>query len=311
MAGVKATETSSAMTVFGDVSEKWLNAVSAAATIWFGAGAIVAGNLVKDIFKAAKQKVKNLIGWLKNLWEKDKKKVLIGVGIGCLVIAGGVVVGGVIGGIGGIVTAIGGLGVVGTTIAGLALGGVLPSLVTGLLRTTTFLYNYNWQQSDKEINQQIEAALEGLYGVAGDALGVALAGMITGGAKGGLPKPQIRMGAIVSLWQTVEEDVQEEILQNLTNLAMAGVRTFGVILFKQIYMNARKFIKSKFRTGIPSIDKAIQSWGADGSKPWSMAMYVEEKIESIPDARIRAFTENFVESFFDSTGEFIELQWGR
>lgn len=312
MAGVKATETASALTTYGDASIKWLQSMSKEAGKWLEAGAVNIGSLLKGFLNKAKQAVGGVINWVKGLWQKDKKKVLIGVGIGCLVlIGGGLVLGGIVGAIGGLAAAVGGLGAVGATLATLALGGVLPSLVTGLLRATTFIYQFNWQQTDQDINKEIESAIQGLFGRAGDAMGVALAGTLTGTAKGGFPKPVIHMGAIVALWRTVEEDIQEEILQALTQLAMAGLRCAGVILFKQMYMNARKFIKSNFRSGIPSIDKAIASWGEEGSKPWSMAKAVEAKIESIPDKNIKAFTENFVESFFESSGEFIQLQWGR
>lgn len=65
-------------------------------------------------------------------------------------------------------------------------------------------------------------------------------------------------------------------------------------------------VPSGWRQAIPNLDLAIRHWGEEGQKPWSIAGYVEEKVESIESERIKQAVEGFLEGFWDGFRESVE-----
>ncbi len=316
MAGVLAIQTVSAALIYGDADWGFLGKFSSKLEEWAKKGWAKLANLASAMAGGAVElwnAIKNKDWKLFQSWFEEQPIaasagiVATGLIAGVLVSVGGLLVGAVAGGLSGLKALLlskGGLFGVALTAP------LLPSLISHMVQGTQQIYHFNWNQSDADILKEIEQDLINLYGAAGNSLGTATAGVLIGFG-GGTPKVEIRMKSLVNMWRIANEDIREESLEALSRLAYSGIRVAGMILFKLTYMNARKFIKSNFKTGIPSIDKAIAAWGKESSQPWSLATAVEEKIETIPDARIRAFVENFTESFFESSGEFLQLRFDR
>ena len=179
-----------------------------------------------------------------------------------------------------------------------------------LLRTfangVRFIYNFNWNQTDREIENNYKQKLQTIAGMAGDTVGTAIGGATCGWLVGtaiGRFNPVLAAKikiAMPEIWEEVREQFE---------VFLKGVSRIGAgIMVMDIYKNARRWIK-KNANRIPGLsskwEKIIKAWGEEGSKPWSFAKVVEDKIESISNPITRAFVENTVESFFDSCTESV------
>ena len=185
---------------------------------------------------------------------------------------------------------------------------ILGALIRSVVRTVAAAYTFNWQISDSQIRQQQNAALTALAGVAGDAAGTTLGNLLCGGVAGAaIVKFNPRLAA--RMWEIGGDDIKDEIVSSMNALISSVTRTAAQLAFLETYKNARTFIKAiarrpELRAILPDTwEKIIESWGNEGVKPWSFALEVEERIEKIKDEKVKAFTENAVESFMDSCQE--------
>jgi membrane-associated protease RseP (regulator of RpoE activity) len=158
--------------------------------------------------------------------------------------------------------------------------------------------------TDEEVDQQVTAAQNSLWGIAGASagtfLGTAFCGILPGAAV-----VRINPAKLAAIAE-VDKELYEEIMPQVRAMIMGTVRVAQVIGFTQIYKNVRKWIKSKsstIRSFSPSLANTIDKWGEKSSKPWTINKAVEEKIETIPDAGIRNYYENLYEEFVDSCTE--------
>jgi hypothetical protein len=78
-------------------------------------------------------------------------------------------------------------GAFGTLIAGLAIVGIiaaLPFLWNFAVKAITFVYNFNWNVTDAELDQQLEAKLNALYGMTGSVAGQLMGYFVCGALPG-------------------------------------------------------------------------------------------------------------------------------
>jgi len=185
-------------------------------------------------------------------------------------------------------------------IAGITAGAVLRWCVGGAVK----LLNFNWNATDKELDNQVKSAQDSLWGVAGatfgNLLGNSLCGILPGAAV-------VRVNpAKLATIKEIDKELYEEMLPAVNNLVMASVGVVRVKTFTQIYKNTRRWIKSKsefLRNYSPFWADVIKAWGEEGSKPWTINSAVEESIETISDTGIKNFAENAWEEAIDSCTE--------
>lgn len=194
--------------------------------------------------------------------------------------------------------------------------GVSPAnLMSSMLNFGEVVYNFNFQITDKELEAQIKALIDGMYGEAGDFLGRSIAQLIVGGLTTP-PKVQINVRGLALCW-LLNEDIRDDLLQNVSQFAYQGIYVARQIAFKFAFMKGRQAIKTLWKQAPagyksmlkkiwPDVDKQIENWGKEGNKPWSIATHIEEKVEKIEDKRLQDFTENFLESFWDSFRDSLE-----
>lgn len=169
------------------------------------------------------------------------------------------------------------------------------------------IYNFNWNQTDTEIEAEYKQRLISIASRTSETLGYATGTVVCGWLPGTAiatfnPVLSAKVKAVMpELW----DEMREEIVASISTVSRLGV----AILFKNIYKNVRTWIKKKaHRYSIffgQRFDKVIQSWGAPGSKAWSFASGVEEKIESIQNPMTRAIAENAIEGLFEGCDESI------
>lgn len=172
--------------------------------------------------------------------------------------------------------------------------------------TTQFIWNFNWQMSDTEIDNQIKsrwAVIAGLLGgTLGNAIGYLACGITPAATIFAFNEP---LGAYVL--KNVAEEFAEELVANLSNLIrytfMSSMQNVLLVNFK----NARKFLKANadFIGKIfgENAEKVIRAWGEPGSKPWSFAKAIDDAVESIPNRLVRDFVEEFLEEAWDGCVE--------
>jgi len=185
-------------------------------------------------------------------------------------------------------------------IAGITAGACLRWCVGGAVK----LLNFNWNATDKELDNQIKSAQDSLWGVAGSTfgnlLGNSLCGILPGAAV-------VRVNpAKLAAIKEINQELYEEMLPAVNSLIMASVGVVRVKSFTEIYKNTRRWIKSKsefLKNYSPFWADVIKAWGEEGSKPWTINSAVEESIESISDTGIKAFAENAWEETIDSCTE--------
>jgi hypothetical protein len=153
------------------------------------------------------------------------------------------------------------------------------ALWSGIIAATQFLYNFNWNISDAELDRQIEQTWNQLAGTAGGTLGNAVGWLACGVLPGTIiftfNEP---LGAYIL--KNVGEEALEELASNLSNLTRLTFAAASKHAFAYLF----KKIRRRIRGEVP-----------EDAKPWSFANQVEEAVESIPNEAMKNFTEEFLE----------------
>jgi hypothetical protein len=198
------------------------------------------------------------------------------------------------------------------------LGGFLVGIVKGLLSldfkkiwliiTTAigFIWNFNWNATDKDLQNQLQAKINALAvrsaGIAGNAFGWAACGALPGAA---IFVFNEALGA--KILKDVATEGLEELLDGIKAIAydafVAGIYALAIWAFT----NIRKLIKSRSRLigrifG-SKIETMTKSWGETGSKPWSFSSSFESQTEKISNETLREAVEEFFEEAVESCVE--------
>ena len=304
-------------------SQNWLQKFSNSAAKWFKAKIIgiksVMGGL-KDLVANAGKKIKGIFNFLKG-WAKDDP-IGFAAGAGAVLITGAVIIGGgaVIGAVGGAtlafigkVAALGGAAIGALKAAGgaaisfmaknklltflgsVAFGPTLFRTAGWVTKSLMKLWTFNWNISEEAIAKKQDAAITRIAGQLGETSGMLLGGIVCGNLPG-VAQIQIDTESAAQYWLLSSESAREEVIDSFTDLAMVLRQAAQERAFLETYKNARNWARENLRTGISSVDASIQTWGKN-PEPWILAEKFEEAVESIPNEKIREFTENFFEGF--------------
>lgn len=171
------------------------------------------------------------------------------------------------------------------------------------------LINFNWNESDQQLDAKVKAAERNLWSIAGGTLGT-LAGTALCGVVPGAAIVRINPSKLAAI-KEVDEELYEEMLPAIRNLVMATLRVGTTKTFTSIYKNSRRMLKSNsglFRK-IPFIGETLagwlDAWGAPDSKPWSINLGVQAVIKTIKDENIQEFFEELWEEFLESCTESV------
>lgn len=250
-------------------------------------------------------------------WARDDP-LAAGAGIGAVALAGGVAVGaltGIVGAGAGLLgwATTGGTGILGAAKAGISIAGV-GSVLGGLTTAGKFLYNFEWQESDAEIDKAIDQAINNLYEPMGEFLGRSLAGMTVGGLTN---PPRIEVNITqIALMAEINEDIADDLYDAVTDFIHVGMSTLLGVAIKLAYKNIRGFLINAYNRspaefkkavgGIPlpggnKLGESIEKWGSPSSEPWSIKRWlnIEEKVEQIEDEKVKGLVEGFLDGFWD------------
>ncbi|PIG94589.1 hypothetical protein [Gloeocapsopsis sp. IPPAS B-1203] len=265
-------------------------------------------------------------GWqfFKRWWQDDPVGATAGgiaavLTVGVVVVVGGKVLGTVAGGISALRT-IKLLTLAKNALYAATAAGIVGSLIRFAVRGVQRLWTFNWNVTDKQLREQQNSLMLSLIGQMGEAAGTGVGALLCGSAPIEIAKRtnlvRVNPMMLARIRELTEFDPQsdnygelyEETMESVKALVSVGNRVFAQIMFMEAYKNIRKWIKNyskdtKLGLLFPGLAQLIEQWGEEGSQAWSFASAIEERIESIPDDRLRIFTEEFYEGFTDSCTE--------
>jgi hypothetical protein len=316
----KASQTSSAATRYGGADTDWLKKIPGVAN-WIKLPQVDLGKILVDIKgilarltggNFAKEIGAAILGNLKELFGQGLKSAK--TEINSILSVGNKIIGQIT------TTAEGqGMAIFGTLSAALLGGATLlgagPEVITGMLRGVGYVWSLNLNETDAEIDKQLEGDIAALYGVAGQTFGAGVASFVTGGVFR-IPKVQINITKVTILWRALNEEARSQLLSQLRNLARTAFFTGVRMITKLFYRSTRKWIKALAKKDpnhpliklIPGGAKSVAQWGM-GGKPWAMRTGWQtgvEKLQANPLYKnIGVFLENFGEAFGESLQEFL------
>ena len=183
-----------------------------------------------------------------------------------------------------------------------------------IVSTSAFIYNFNWNATDAELNAQVNALQQVLYGQLGATLGNAVGYLVCGVVpSAGMMVFNEALG--LYLLKEVGEEAFEEFAANLAVLIRLSINVAARHFLISAFKNVRRAVKTYLRDpNSPQsvlirnlfgggIDDAIKGWGKAGAKPWSFRIGVENAIDRIENPALQAFTEEFVEEALDGCVE--------
>ncbi len=168
-----------------------------------------------------------------------------------------------------------------------------------------FIYNFNWNITDKELDAQIEQGKVAIAGALGGTLGATLGYAICGGVPAtaiAVFNPALAMHVLEDLGEAALDEVAGHVA-NLVRLTCTQLARMG---FTAIYKNMRSilrpaalgvanFLVSKGVLSQASVDAANKKKG----EPWSFASALEQTIDDTKDP----LKQNFLEEFYEELGE--------
>ncbi len=287
-------------------SAEWVLKVSQGAADWIKAKLLYAKGLLNSIQSGLAKvgdTIKGALKFLKGWFDDDPIGATAGVAAGALALAATVFVGG------SLVGAIGGGGLlallkatpllVGGAVANFALGNPIKKAAQFIVRGVAGLYNFNWQQSDKEIWEEQQAAIRNFFVNSGGLLGQAMGAMICG-VNAGFAQVEIKVKTLARVWTILDDNQKDQLLDAWTGLLQSAKMVAQRLAVTELYKNVRRWVRENIRTGYKPWDSAIANWGKEGNKAWSIQSAIEEYTESLPDktlgATIQELADNFAES---------------
>lgn len=184
-------------------------------------------------------------------------------------------------------------------------GWLISTLWGFIVSTTIFIYNFDWNASDQELDDQINAALDSLASIAGSATGLTL-GWVTCGAIAGTVVTKINPVAAAQIIEKLGEEAAEEIIAAWTALARAGLNIAFRSFLTWGYKNLRRFLLKPalgaFSRAVFGEDK-FAKWGASDGPRVTLAETVENVFESVTPKFLQNFLESAWEEFWDSCAE--------
>lgn len=192
---------------------------------------------------------------------------------------------------------------------GVALGAMLPSIQQVLVSGGNIIVNTDWAQSDKAIEEELKGTYLSFLNNVGESTGRLLAGLLLGGGKAN-PKLRLNITATAALVITARQqgsEIEEEMVEELSQLANAFIRYATNLAGKCGLLKFRQWARKKFRTGVKAIDSKIANWGLQEGQSWSIAQQIEEKVEKLKETDEIAGTlaESLLEGFGGGLQDFL------
>lgn len=179
---------------------------------------------------------------------------------------------------------------------------VIFALVVAGIR---YIYNFNVQISDKEIEANIKNSFNKYYGLLGEFSGKLVGYLVCGAIPGALAFC-VNKHVAAAIFENLGDEAKDELLADLTNMARSVLGTLVNAMVLKQFKSARRYLKKKPNHPISQMiikhfgAAKFKQWGEQDGKQWSIGSKVEQQVESIKDPNLRNFTEEFLENFSEA-----------
>lgn len=177
----------------------------------------------------------------------------------------------------------------------------LTALYSAFIAGVNYLWNFNWNQSDEDLDKQTQSAINEIAGAAGSFVGD-----ILGWGCG------LTAGAVIATFDEamanyVFKQLGEQALQDIAGHLANLVQVSATALTHSFFASSYKNIRNLFRESDADFKKHLVASGAKPEniqkaldqrhKPWSFAKAYEETIQSIPNETLRTFIQSAGQEF--------------
>jgi hypothetical protein len=218
----------------------------------------------------------------------------------------------------------GGAALLGSAAISQVTGVTIPQMVSGLLNFGDVVYDFNFDIPDSEIWKQITSIIDSLYGQAGQFLGSSFMRFVLTGIMSP-PKITVDVNGLALAYSEYADDKRKELLQGISNFAWVGLNAAKRIGFLFSFLQGRNAIKLAItsmpglRETNPQLVKLAESWGDEEDpntkesevQDWRISTWVEAKVDSIADPRIKSFVEGMLQGMVDVIQDDVEeyFEW--
>lgn len=179
----------------------------------------------------------------------------------------------------------------------------LSALVDMFWAAAIALWNFNWNQTDKQLDETVKSQWITFAGQLGGFVGSNL-GYFTCGFIPAATTFTFNEGLAVYLLKRVGEEYLDEMAGQVAGVVRGAVNSLAVTAFIHSYKNLRKLLKRPGSIARKLMgDKAVNEWGKEGGAPWSFGLKYEEAVDKIPNPYVKAFVEELGEEWFESCME--------
>jgi hypothetical protein len=211
---------------------------------------------------------------------------------------GGISVGGVIDAAKGLINGLKGFLLGALKLAGSGISFTFSSLWGLFVSGAVTLFNYDFNQTDEDIDSQIKSQWIGYSSIVGGAVGSAL-GWFTCGV---LPTAAIfsfnpKMAAYILA--TSGDEALDEMTAQVSSVVNAGVRTLSYTYFALEYKNIRKILRDK-NSPLRGLIPGIENWGKKRGPVLSVAKFLDDRVESIQNPFLQAAVSSALEEWWDA-----------
>ena len=174
----------------------------------------------------------------------------------------------------------------------------ISTLFGWIIAGVQFIWNFNWNVTDQEIENNIKGMFNSLIALTADTVGTAL-GYFACGLIPGTGILVINEAAGAYALKELGKEAADEFFTRLGQIINLGVRGAFSTAAQLIY-------KNKLREVIQNIldESSFARWvGYNRKEPFSFATAYENLLEKIPGEELRTATENLFDGFFDGCEE--------
>lgn len=222
---------------------------------------------------------------------------------------------------GGILSIVGGIGsAVGWAlqkIIGPVLSITATTIWSWIVGGTIYILNFNFGATDQELLAQVETVKSSLAGQLGELVGVTMGWLVCGFVPGAIMF-KLNEALALHILKNVSEEALDEILDEIGTLLVMIRNYIAKKTFTNLYIGVRALIKNaangdsdtlaggiieRFFKFFPGLGEAAKKWGENKGETWTIAEFIEEKIESIENDLLQNFVEEALEAFGESCVE--------
>lgn len=169
----------------------------------------------------------------------------------------------------------------------------LSSLWGAVVSATQTLWNFNWNITDAELQNQIDSANVALANTLGESLGTVSGQLVCGALPGSL---LLKFNQSLGLYalKNVGEEILDELSANLATLVTLTGQQLGRVTFSFLFRKIRD-------TFFPDRKE---------SEPWSFALAWDNFLESIDSETVKGFIESLFEGTTEACADIGYILWG-